>query len=144
MAKSFLIGELARRAGVNKETVRFYESKGLLTPPERRESGFHSAGYRQYADETVLLIKMIKQLKQLGFTLREIKLLFDLFDGGSLKRSEFLDKWLAAITEIVALERKCCGFVRFRIVIEPEGKPIWLELAGPEGTKEFLKAQLGF
>ena len=41
---TFLIGELARRAGVNKETVRYYESKGLLGPPKRRESGV----YREY------------------------------------------------------------------------------------------------
>ena len=54
------------------------------------------------------------------------------------------DKWFSAITEIVALERKCCGFFTFRIVVEPEGKPIWLELAGPEGAKEFLRTQLGF
>lgn len=54
------------------------------------------------------------------------------------------DKWLSAITEIVALERKCCGFFTFRIVVEPDGKPIWLELSGPEGAKEFLRAQLGF
>lgn len=54
------------------------------------------------------------------------------------------DKWLSAITEVVTLERKCCDFLTFRIVVEPEGKPIWLELAGPEGTKELLRTQLGF
>ena len=54
------------------------------------------------------------------------------------------DEWLTAITEVVALERKCCTFFTFRIVVEPNGGPIWLELAGPEGTKEFLRSQLGF
>lgn len=74
---------------MNKETVRFYESKGLLGPPERRESGFHSAGYREYTDETVLLIQMIKQLKQFGFTLREIKLLIELYASGARECDDF-------------------------------------------------------
>ena len=52
------------------------------------------------------------------------------------------DEWLRAITEVVALERKCCAFFTFRIVVEPDG-PIWLELAGPDGTKDFLRSQLG-
>ena len=83
--ETFLIGELARRAGVNKETVRYYESRGLLDPPKRRESGI----YREYTGETVLQIKIIRQLKQLGFTLGEIKLLFELYDNGARECDDF-------------------------------------------------------
>ena len=85
----FLIGELVRRAGVNKETVRYYESKGLLDPPNRREPGLHSSGYRQYSEETVLQIKTIKGLQKFGFSLAEIKTLFQLFDGGARKCEDF-------------------------------------------------------
>ena len=96
----FLIGELVRRAGVNKETVRFYESKGLLDPPNRRESGFHSTGYRQYSEETVLQIKTIKGLQKFGFTLAEIKTLFELFDSGARKCEDFAGEIAGKIEKI--------------------------------------------
>lgn len=49
---------------------------------------------------------------------------------------------LSAILEIVDAERQCCRFLRFDITVEPDGGPIWLELAGPPGTREFLSALL--
>jgi len=61
------IGQLARAAGVNVETIRFYERKGLIPEPPRRESG-----YRQYPEAEIHRIKFIKRGKELGFTLREI------------------------------------------------------------------------
>jgi hypothetical protein len=47
---------------------------------------------------------------------------------------------LPAVLETVDAERKCCRFLRFEITVEPDGGPIWLELAGPPGTREFLSA----
>ena len=61
------IGQLARKAGVNVETIRFYERKGLIPEPPRRESG-----YRQYAKSEVARLKFIKRAQELGFTLKEI------------------------------------------------------------------------
>jgi Hg(II)-responsive transcriptional regulator len=61
-------GELAKRAGVNIETLRFYERRGLLPEPPRRESG-----YREYPSEDVRLIRFIKRAQELGFSLGEIK-----------------------------------------------------------------------
>lgn len=61
-------GELAREAGVNLQTIRFYERQGLLPKPERTDSGYRS--YRQNDLERVLFIK---RNQQLGFTLAEIK-----------------------------------------------------------------------
>jgi MerR family mercuric resistance operon transcriptional regulator len=61
-------GELAKRAGVNVETLRFYEQKGLLPKPPRRESG-----YREYPPSSVQLIRCIKRAQELGFSLGEIK-----------------------------------------------------------------------
>lgn len=66
-------GELAKRAGVNVETLRFYERKGLLPQPPRRESG-----YRQYPPENVRRIRFIKRAQELGFSLGEIKELLGL------------------------------------------------------------------
>lgn len=61
-------GELAKRAGVNVETLRFYERKGLLPVPSRRISG-----YREYPVESARLIRFIKRAQELGFSLREIR-----------------------------------------------------------------------
>ena len=43
------------------------------------------------------------------------------------------------LAAMVDLERQCCPFLRFRITAEPGGGPLWLEITGPEGTKDFLK-----
>ena len=47
-------------------------------------------------------------------------------------------KWLADLATLVNLERQCCPFLRFVITVESGDAPIWLEMTGPEGTKEFL------
>lgn len=60
-------GELARRAGVNVETLRYYERRGLLPEPARRPSG-----YREYPPEALDRLRAIKRAQRLGFTLTEI------------------------------------------------------------------------
>ncbi len=66
--KPLTIGQVARHAGVSSETVRFYERQGLLEEPARKESG-----YRQYPEDVVARLRSIKQAKELGFSLKEIK-----------------------------------------------------------------------
>lgn len=66
-------GQLAKKANVKKETIRYYESRGLLNKPPRTESG-----YRQYSDDTVLRIRFIKRAQELGFSLKEISELLSL------------------------------------------------------------------
>ena len=70
---SLTIGQLAQRAGVGVETIRFYEREGLISEPPRRPSG-----YRDYPLETVARIVFIRRAKDLGFTLKEINELLDL------------------------------------------------------------------
>lgn len=71
--KPLTIGQVASRAGVGVETVRFYEREGLLEEPRRKASG-----YRQF-DETVIdRLRFIRRAKELGFTLKEIKELLSL------------------------------------------------------------------
>jgi MerR family mercuric resistance operon transcriptional regulator len=67
MMKPLTIGQLARRAGVGVETVRFYERQGLLEEPERKQSG-----YRQYTEDVVARLRFIRRAKELGFSLKEI------------------------------------------------------------------------
>lgn len=65
----YQIGEVAERTGVTQRTLRFYEEKGLLDPPERMDGGF-----RLYSDEDINRVIYVRQLQQfLGFTLSEIK-----------------------------------------------------------------------
>ena len=47
-------------------------------------------------------------------------------------------KHLTELAKLVDLERQCCPFLRFCMTVEPANGPIWLEMTGPEGTKEFL------
>jgi len=68
------IGEVARRAGVGVETVRFYERKGLIAQPPRPAAG----GYRDYPAEAVHRIRFIRGAQKLGFSLDEIAALLDL------------------------------------------------------------------
>ena len=68
-----LIGELARKAAVNIQTIRFYEREGLLPVPSRNNSG-----YRRYETADLERVTFIKRNQELGFTLEEIKQLLDL------------------------------------------------------------------
>jgi MerR family mercuric resistance operon transcriptional regulator len=72
--KPLTIGQVAQRAGVRIETVRFYEREGLLNRPARSPS----SGYRLYEEEVVARLQFILRAKGLGFTLSEIKELLSL------------------------------------------------------------------
>ncbi|HYE76245.1 MAG TPA: MerR family transcriptional regulator, partial [Blastocatellia bacterium] len=61
------VGQVAKAAGVSIQTIRFYERRGLLPVPVRL-----SSGYRDYPDESVNTVLLIKQMQELGFTLREL------------------------------------------------------------------------
>lgn len=63
----YLISEAAEKSGVNKETIRYYESMKLISLPKRNTSG-----YRLYSETVVERIQFIKRAQALGFTLKEI------------------------------------------------------------------------
>jgi DNA-binding transcriptional MerR regulator len=65
--RSLSIGQVARRSGVSIEGVRFYEREGLLEEPPRRASG-----YRQYSEEAIKRIRLVKRTQQLGYSLKEV------------------------------------------------------------------------
>ncbi|MGW4295258.1 MerR family transcriptional regulator [Micromonospora chersina] len=59
--------QLADAAGVNLQTLRYYERRGLLASPQRS-----SGGHRLYPPDTVTLLRVIKTAQRLGFTLNEV------------------------------------------------------------------------
>ena len=67
------IGKVASSAGLAIDTVRYYEREGLLQKPART-----SGGYRQYSADAVARLRFIRQAKELGFSLNEIKELLSL------------------------------------------------------------------
>jgi len=74
--RKLTIGRLADQAGVNIETVRYYQRIGLLSEPPKP-----TQGYRVYPADTVSRLRFIKRAQGLGFTLREITELLALNDG---------------------------------------------------------------
>lgn len=75
--ETFLIGELAARAGVSRDAIRYYESAGVL-PRAARSDG----GYRVYRPEDVERISFVKQAQALGLNLDEIAEIVDIVDDG--------------------------------------------------------------
>ncbi|MGC2192748.1 MAG: MerR family transcriptional regulator [Candidatus Dormiibacterota bacterium] len=66
-----------RNAGVNVQTLRYYERRGILPEPERLDSG-----YRAYGADAVSIVRFVGRARQLGFSLEEIDSLLDLAAGG--------------------------------------------------------------
>ncbi len=94
------IGEVADQAGVNPQTLRYYERRGILGRARRTP-----AGYRVYAPDTVRVIRFIKRAQELGFTLDEIEELLAFRKVARRKRGQ-----------VRALAAKKVGDVRSKIV----------------------------
>ena len=71
--QALTIGHLAKESGVNLETVRYYERRGLLPKPPRNASG-----YRLFPAEATRRLRFIQRAKELGFSLKEIRELLSL------------------------------------------------------------------
>ena len=92
------IGQVAREAGVHKETIRYYQALGLVRQP-RRPPG----SVRRYGDETVARLRFIKRAQELGFTLQEVGRLLLLDDGQSCAATRALaEHKLRVIRERIA------------------------------------------
>lgn len=91
-------GEVAKAAGVNIQTLRYYEREGLLAAPKRS-----AAGYRQYDEDAVRIVSFIKRAQELGFTLREAKELLKLRRAGG-KRADAVRR--AAEVKLLDIDEK--------------------------------------
>src|SRR2546426_2523660 len=102
----FLIGEVAKRAGVSAPTVRYYEEVGLLMRAPRS-----SAGYRRYTDGTIEELRFIRKAQALGFSLDEIGEILKLSRAGRTPCSHVLD---VAKRHVVAVDERIRELTRFR------------------------------
>jgi Hg(II)-responsive transcriptional regulator len=93
--KEMTVGKLAKTAGVNIETIRYYEQRGLLPEPSRKESG-----YRLYSQEDVRRLQFILRAKELGFSLREIQELLELRVGEKTNCDEVREQTEIKIRDI--------------------------------------------
>ncbi|MBD2102836.1 MerR family DNA-binding protein [Leptolyngbya sp. FACHB-261] len=94
-----LIGELSKKTGLSKDTIRFYEKMGLLEAEERQAG---TRVYKEFSPEIVERVTMIAQGKALGFTLNEIKLLIQAWGNREMPTAEKLkviDRKLDEIAE---------------------------------------------
>jgi MerR family mercuric resistance operon transcriptional regulator len=108
----YTIGHLARAAGVNVETVRFYHRRGLLPLPGRA-----SGAVRRYTDESLARLRFIRRAQRLGFALDEVAALLQLNDGRSCSAArELAERRLAEVEErlkdLSTLRDQLSGLVR--------------------------------
>lgn len=82
------ISSASRETGFSRDTIRYYEKLGLITLSDNERSGNR---YRIFSKESIDRLLQIKKLKEFGFTLNEIKLLFELDESQDLKCSSMLD-----------------------------------------------------
>ncbi|UHQ21427.1 heavy metal-responsive transcriptional regulator [Lysobacter sp. 5GHs7-4] len=100
------IGQLAKRAGVPIDTVRYYERNGILPAPERQASG-----YRAYDERDVERLRFLRRAKALGFTLVEIR---DLLALSASRGDDMAGLKATASEKLADVERKLAELGRIR------------------------------
>jgi DNA-binding transcriptional MerR regulator len=138
-------GQLAQRAQINLETVRFYEQEGLLAAPLRTASG-----YRKFAESTVDRLAFLKRAKALGFSLAEIRELLVIQDehlDACVEVRDLVQNKLAIVrakkAELETLEaqlssalRKCNHALKRQSPQQnPQACPVLTQMAGSNSRK---------
>ena len=102
MSEQLAIGAVAKAAGVNVETIRYYQRRGLVDEPSKP-----LGGHRRYAPSAATRVRFIKRAQQLGFTLEEVTSLLRLEDGQSCRETRLLAEHKLGVIEerITALAR---------------------------------------
>lgn len=100
------IGELAARANVNVETIRYYERRGLIADPPRNK-----IGHRQYSTEAVKRTEFIKRCQSLGFSLKEIH---DILELRVTATSSCSDMKSRVTNKLNTVEKKIDELIRIR------------------------------
>ena len=112
MAQAALtIGRLAHEAGVNVQTIRFYQRLGLIAEPPKP-----LGGVRHYSTDTVGRVRFVKRAQALGFSLDEIALLLGLSDGKHCAETQALaEKKLAMVVQkmndLAAIQKALKGLI---------------------------------
>jgi MerR family transcriptional regulator, copper efflux regulator len=100
------IGQVAKRTMLTVETIRFYEKKGLIIPPQRSDTG-----YRLYPSTTIKRVLFIQHAKKVGFTLKEIKELLYLRKTPGTSCTEIK---LRSLDKLAEIERKIEGLKKIK------------------------------
>ncbi|HEX5461779.1 MAG TPA: MerR family transcriptional regulator [Steroidobacteraceae bacterium] len=110
------IGQLAKKAGVSVQTIRFYEREGLLAPPSRTLSG-----YRAYTASDLERVRVIRVCQKVGFTLKDVKVVLEPHEvlascsGASSARSAAREKMLIfARQRLLQIEEKLAALTQQR------------------------------
>jgi len=122
MKKPMTIGRLAEAAGVNVETVRFYQRNGLIEEPPRP-----GKGYRIYSAADVRRIRFIKRAQTLGFTLQEIAGLLQLEGVQTCTKARNLaarklDMVEAKLTDLTAMQSALAEMIGLCDAGAPQGE----------------------
>lgn len=104
MARELTIGKIAKLAGVNVETIRYYQRRGLLSEPKKPHRG-----YRRYPADIVGHIRFIKRAQVLGFSLNEVAFLMELEEARACGMTRRL-----ALDKIKAIDQKLAGLTCMR------------------------------
>lgn len=112
MAAELTIGRLADAAGVNVETIRYYQRRGLLDEPVKP-----LGGHRRYPAEQVKRLHFIKRAQTLGFTLAEVGVLLRLDEGRRCAETRALAARKLALIEqkiadLAAIQKALAGLVQ--------------------------------
>lgn len=92
--KAITIGVLAKSANVGVETIRFYERKSLIQQPPKTN------GFRHYSNDDIRVVRLVKKLQSVGFSLDEVKEFLEFDKCCSHSRELIKQKSLAKIDEI--------------------------------------------
>jgi MerR family mercuric resistance operon transcriptional regulator len=108
MSGELTIGQLAQTAGVNVETIRYYQRRGLLDEPDKP-----LGGHRRYSADAVKRVRFIKRAQQLGFTLEEVKSLLLLEEGQNCRET-----CLLAEQKLEQIEGRISDLSRMRDILK--------------------------
>ena len=89
------ISDVAKKTGLTSKAIRFYEEKGLVTPPARGENG-----YRTYSQRHLDELTLLRQARQVGFNLEECKELVHLFNDPARHSADVKARTLHKVAEI--------------------------------------------
>lgn len=89
------ISEVAKKTGLTSKTIRFYEEKGLMTAPNRADNG-----YRFYGEKHIEELTLLRQARQVGFTLDECRELVSLFHDKSRHSADVKRRTLEKVAEL--------------------------------------------
>lgn len=106
------IGELAKKTNLSRDTIRFYERNGLISS---QESESDTNSYRDYPEDMVERLLMIREAQNAGFSIAELLMLFRQLespDFGDFSADDFLDRKIAEVEDNLRRAQKFLGLLK--------------------------------